>query len=179
VWFPSEDVGWLKGRVIGAPFGDPGKQVVNIEIAARKFSADVAGQQYANIPVSSLLPVSELDDPDIIADVLDLHNVHDAAVFDTLRLRYFHDRIYTQAGPGSLISINPYKPVPSLYTQIAIDQFSAVAASRPAGTVPPPPHIFGLAQTAYDLLLAEDGGACQSILCSGESGAGKTEVPIA
>jgi len=33
--------------------------------------------------------------------------LHDAAVYEILRLRYFGDSIYTQAGPTSLISINP------------------------------------------------------------------------
>ena len=97
VWFPSDDAGWLKGKVLGAPRGSAEKATVTIEVVPRKFSADIAGQQHSGVPVAHLLPVSELDDPDIVSDVLDLHNVHDAAVFDTLRLRYFNDLIYTQA----------------------------------------------------------------------------------
>jgi len=51
---------------------------------------------------------------------LNLQVLHDASVFETLRLRYFNDRIYTQAGPTSLISINPYKQIMPLYTQAQI-----------------------------------------------------------
>jgi len=93
--------------------------------------------------------------------------LHDAAVFETLRLRYFEDKIYTQAGPTSLISINPYKQIVPLYTQRAIEMYSSNSENAP-------PHVFGVAQTAFNNLVEHN--VCQSILCSGESGAGKTEV---
>ena len=54
--------------------------------------------------------------------MLNLQVLHDAAVYETLRLRYFHDNIYTQAGPTSLISINPYK-------QVRADRTAAAAHS--------------------------------------------------
>ncbi len=123
-----------------------------------------------SVALGDLLPVSELDDDTgSIGDVLQLQVLHDAAVFETLRLRYFDDKIYTQAGPTSLISINPYKQIPQLYTQRAINLYKD-------STEGSPPHVFGMSQNAYNNLV--EYGVCQSILCSGESGAGKTEVSL-
>ena len=162
VWAASEELGWIRGKITSVS----GDQVEVVSVA-RPFVDDKVGVKY-QVGLGDLLPVSELDD-DACAygDVLNLQVLHDAAVFETLRLRYFNDRIYTQAGPTSLISINPYKQIMPLYTQRAINTYKDNTDSAP-------PHVFGMAQYAYNSLI--DNGICQSILCSGESGAGKTEV---
>jgi len=162
VWGASEEVGWIRGKIVKVV----GTRV-QIQSIARPFADEKAGLVYA-MTLDDLLPVSELDDDaNAYGDVLNLQVLHDAAVFETLRLRYYNDRIYTQAGPTSLISINPYKQIMPLYTQRAINTYKDNTDG--AG-----PHVFGMAQNAYNSLI--DNGICQSILCSGESGAGKTEV---
>ena len=154
--------------MVTSPSGDYSpSSVVEIALVPRKYSSDSAGRRIS-VALGDLLPVSELDDDTgSIGDVLQLQVLHDAAVFETLRLRYFDDKIYTQAGPTSLISINPYKQITTLYTQRAINLY----ASNAEGCSP---HVFGMSQNAYNNLV--EYGVCQSILCSGESGAGKTEV---
>jgi myosin heavy subunit len=168
VWAASDDCGWVKGKVASSPPADCGpNSVVEISLVPRKHSSDAAGRRIS-VALGDLLPVSELDDDTgSIGDVLQLQVLHDAAVFETLRLRYFDDKIYTQAGPTSLISINPYKQITALYTQRTINLYAS-------NTENSSPHVFGMSQNAYNNLV--EYGVCQSILCSGESGAGKTEV---
>ena len=162
IWAASEEHGWLRGRILSV-----GGSTVDVQSIARPFAEEAAGIKFT-VSLDDLLPVSELDDDaNAYGDVLDLQVLHDAAVYETLRLRYFNDHIYTQAGPTSLISINPYKQIMPLYTQKAINMYKD-------NTDGAPPHVFAMAQNAYNSLI--DNGICQSILCSGESGAGKTEV---
>jgi len=169
LWASSDELGWVKAKVV-----DGNKRVtvdglegIQVTVLERKHSKEDTGRTIS-VALVDLLPISELDEgTELVGDVLDLQVLHDASVFETLRLRYFEDKIYTQAGPTSLISINPYKQIVPLYTQRAINMYSTNAEGAP-------PHVFRMAQSAYNNLV--DHSLCQSILCSGESGAGKTEV---
>lgn len=99
------------------------------------------------------------------------------------------DTIYTFTGP-ILIAVNPFKPLPiySDATLAAYRQAGEAAAARLAGQQTQreespalAPHIYAVADAAYRAMMgplaAAAGGASpdQSILVSGESGAGKTE----
>src|SRR3546814_4471290 len=89
--------------------------------------------------------------------------------------RYDQDKIYTYAA-NVLISINPYKQIPHLYeigtAPVEIDPESPV------------PHVFTVSEKAFQVLksASQPGGAVldrprdQSVIVSGESGAGKTEA---
>ncbi|RLN91499.1 hypothetical protein BBJ28_00021197 [Nothophytophthora sp. Chile5] len=65
-----------------------------------------------------------------------------------------------------LISINPYKNIPMLYNFPELDSIGKLDN--------PVPHVYSTAHGAYHALQKD--GKCQSILVSGESGAGKTEA---
>ncbi|KAI6206100.1 Myosin motor domain-containing protein [Aphelenchoides besseyi] len=75
-------------------------------------------------------------------------------------------KIYTYVG-NILISINPYELLPDLYSAETIREYRG----RSLGLLPP--HIFAIADKAYRDMRRT--GASQSIVVSGESGAGKTE----
>lgn len=74
-----------------------------------------------------------------------------------------HEQTYTG---DILISINPYKNIPMLYNFPELDSIGKLDN--------PVPHVYSTAHGAYHALRKE--GKCQSILVSGESGAGKTEA---
>eukprot|EP01124_Arcella_intermedia_P018223 TRINITY_DN25196_c0_g1_i1.p1 TRINITY_DN25196_c0_g1~~TRINITY_DN25196_c0_g1_i1.p1 ORF type:complete len:1497 (-),score=422.99 TRINITY_DN25196_c0_g1_i1:6-4172(-) len=75
-------------------------------------------------------------------------------------------KIYTNVG-NILIAVNPYKILP-LYTPEKMDLYST------RGDKVMPPHPFVIGDDCYRELL--ESGKSQSILVSGESGAGKTET---
>jgi myosin-5 len=79
-------------------------------------------------------------------------------------LRYSRDLIYTKAGPV-LIAVNPLKEV-ALYGKASIMQYKQ--------KIKDDPHVYAVADLAFNEMLQN--GINQSIIISGESGAGKTET---
>ena len=96
------------------------------------------------------------------SDLVWLSDVHECTMLHNLRLRYGRDHIYTAIGPV-LLAINPYKKVSA----------KEGADASLSMEVEEPPHCNKTASAAYAGLLE---GTPQSILISGESGAGKTET---
>ncbi|CAK9821958.1 Unconventional myosin IC [Anthophora retusa] len=88
------------------------------------------------------------------------------AFINNLRKRFNQDLIYTYIGQV-LVSVNPYKKLP-IYNPEIIQYYHG------RNFFEAPPHIFALADTAYQSLLKENLDQC--ILISGESGSGKTEA---
>ncbi len=108
------------------------------------------------------------------ADLAQLACLDEPCILDALCARFGGDAIYTSVASLCLIAVNPWKPLPALYTDGLLDAYRRGCA--PAGDdnrEALPPHPFGVAAEAYRGVTA---GARQSILVSGESGAGKTET---
>ena len=95
--------------------------------------------------------------------MLDVMN--EPLIMYNLSKRFKNNEIYTNVGT-ILISCNPYKRLP-LYTPQVLDKYIK------KGTKRMPPHVFNIADDAFRLL--REYGKAQSIVISGESGAGKTE----
>jgi myosin heavy chain 6/7 len=91
--------------------------------------------------------------------------LNDACVLWNSVVRYKNELIYTYSGLFC-IAINPYKRFP-IYTQRTMEIYIGKRRSEC------PPHIFGVAEGSYQGM--NNGGKNQSILITGESGAGKTE----
>ncbi|XP_039026501.1 myosin-2-like isoform X2 [Hibiscus syriacus] len=112
---------------------------------------------------SELLPAN----PEIlngVNDLIQLSYLNEPSVLHNLKYRYARDVIYSKAGPV-LIAINPYKEIQT-YGKDFVTSYREKATDSP--------HVFAIADTAYKEMM--NGGINQSIIISGESGAGKTET---
>ena len=98
-------------------------------------------------------------------DMAELTHLNEPSVVYNLFLRYTDDLIYTYSGLF-LVAINPYKPLP-IYDEKVLKNYRNNGSDRPL------PHIFSTAEDTYRNLVRNKKD--QSILVTGESGAGKTE----
>ncbi|XP_015211512.2 myosin-1B [Lepisosteus oculatus] len=101
---------------------------------------------------------------DKIEDMAMLTHLNEASVLYNLKERYAAWMIYTYSGLFC-VTVNPYKWLP-VYNQ------EVVAAYRGKKRQEAPPHIFSISDNAYQFMLTDREN--QSILITGESGAGKT-----
>jgi myosin heavy subunit len=154
-FLPDADEGWLPVRSLGGRF-----QSINggeVRASAAAFARALP------------LRLSWLADKWLVQanDLVLLPEIHDGLVLESLRRRFHKQHIYTAVGP-ILVAINPFQLFPTLYGTEAIHKY------RTRGNRDLPPHPYLTAAAAYQQLL--EGCVPQSILVSGESGAGKTET---
>merc|ERR1719367_920608 len=98
-------------------------------------------------------------------DMADLTCLNEASVLHNIKERYYSGLIYTYSGLFCVV-VNPYKRLP-IYTEKIIEIYKGKKRHEV------PPHVFAITDTAYRSMLQDRED--QSILCTGESGAGKTE----
>ncbi|OQR94959.1 myosin-like protein [Achlya hypogyna] len=134
-----------------------------------------------------------------VDDLTLLVNLDEAAILHALQRRFAHEEIYTSTG-AILVAINPFAPMNHLYDAETKAAYIDFGNRRVTGEKLPklPPHIYTVADTAFrdmnkdtwvDASLANSNALLalradtpavavqnQSILVSGESGAGKTET---
>uniref|UniRef100_A0AAX7UB73 non-specific serine/threonine protein kinase n=1 Tax=Astatotilapia calliptera TaxID=8154 RepID=A0AAX7UB73_ASTCA len=104
-------------------------------------------------------------DADEVDDLATLEVLDENTVADQLQNRYGNDQIYTYVG-DTLIAVNPFHTM-EIYTPEHTKMY--IGAKRTVN----PPHIFAVADTAYQSMVSYNADQC--IVISGESGAGKTE----
>merc|ERR1712106_391838 len=98
-------------------------------------------------------------------DMADLTCLNEASVLHNVKERYFSGLIYTYSGLFCVV-VNPYVRLP-IYTEKIIELYKGKKRHEV------PPHVFAITDTAYRSMMQDRED--QSILCTGESGAGKTE----
>ena len=94
----------------------------------------------------------------------------------TIRLRHKRQQIFTSIGTPILISVNPYQKLKIFTTFIAREYRLYSNAVKAGKEIPqkPEPHLFMVAEDSFQDMLTYSKN--QSIIISGESGAGKTEA---
>lgn len=164
VWFRTDDKRWelatlqsIAGSACALALDSPLG-----EGTGKVFTAPIDTIVPANPPLLELVP-----------DLTSLSFLNDPSILHTLHQRYERDVIYTHAGPV-LIAVNPFKQV-DLYSPSHVQ----VYVDRPAGGTKAAsedyaPHIFLTADKAFKQMVHNK--VSQSILITGESGAGKTET---
>ena len=112
-----------------------------------------------------------------MTDLITLRHLHPATLLHSLSSRFHASKIYTMTGPV-LIAVNPFtdKDSGSLYGSERKEEVKARGICREGGISVPPgePHAYEVADLCYRSMLRDR--RPQSILISGESGAGKTET---
>lgn len=115
--------------------------------------------------INQVFPAEE-DSKKDVEDNCSLMYLNEATLLHNIKVRYSKDRIYTYVA-NILIAVNPYFDIPKIYTSETIKSYQG----KSLGTMPP--HVFAIADKAFrDMKVLK---MSQSIIVSGESGAGKTE----
>ncbi|KAE8038143.1 hypothetical protein FH972_010683 [Carpinus fangiana] len=117
--------------------------------------------------ISCIYPKDTEAPPAGVDDMTKLAYLHEPGVLHNLACRFALNEIYTYTG-NILIAVNPFRRLPHLYDIHMMEQYKGAAFGELS------PHLFAVADTCYRAMINEQGS--QSILVSGESGAGKTET---
>ncbi|XP_063299080.1 unconventional myosin-VI isoform X3 [Pelobates fuscus] len=153
VWAPHPTDGFQLGNIV-----DIGPDSLTIEPLNQKGKTFLAA-------INQVFPAEE-DKNKHVEDNCSLMYLNEATLLHNVKVRYSKDQIYTYVA-NILIAVNPYFDVPKLYTSDYIKKYNG----RSLGTLPP--HVYAIADKAFrDMKVLK---MSQSIIVSGESGAGKTE----
>uniref|UniRef100_A0A8C3FX53 Myosin VIa n=1 Tax=Cyclopterus lumpus TaxID=8103 RepID=A0A8C3FX53_CYCLU len=153
VWAPHPADGFQLGTIV-----DIGADSLSIEPLKQKGKTFLAA-------VNQVFPAED-DVNKHVEDNCSLMYLNEATLLNNVRVRYSKDKIYTFVA-NILIAVNPYYDIPKLYNPETISKYRG----RSLGTLPP--HVYAIADKAYrDMKVLK---MSQSIIVSGESGAGKTE----
>ncbi|XP_022108866.1 unconventional myosin-XIX-like isoform X2 [Acanthaster planci] len=99
-------------------------------------------------------------------DLTTLSPLCEASVLHCLRVRFYSGSCSTSAGV-TLIAVNPFKELKGCYGEEVVQRYREGSKSNP-------PHVYGMAEKAYSQMKLGLDPKNQSIIVSGESGAGKT-----
>uniref|UniRef100_A0AAV1UQQ3 Myosin motor domain-containing protein n=1 Tax=Peronospora matthiolae TaxID=2874970 RepID=A0AAV1UQQ3_9STRA len=101
-------------------------------------------------------------------NLIDLNHLHEAAILRNLKKRFRARMPYTYTGDICL-AVNPYQWLDELYEPGLHEKYMHAQKQQDV-----PPHAYAVSVAAFRHMC--DNGTNQSILVSGESGAGKTET---
>lgn len=102
-------------------------------------------------------------------DLALLSLLHEPELLHALQARFRRGIVYTFTGP-MLLAVNPFQNCPELYSYSRLRDF----VDLPFGEKAPEPHVYAVGRDAYQGVWRH--GRSQTVLVSGESGAGKTET---
>uniref|UniRef100_A0A8C2W5S9 Myosin heavy chain 1 n=1 Tax=Chinchilla lanigera TaxID=34839 RepID=A0A8C2W5S9_CHILA len=145
---------------------DPKESFVKATVQSReggKVTAKTEGGSTVTVKDDQVFPMNP-PKYDKIEDMAMMTHLHEPAVLYNLKERYAAWMIYTYSGLFC-VTVNPYKWLPVYNAEV-------VTAYRGKKRQEAPPHIFSISDNAYQFMLTDREN--QSILITGESGAGKT-----
>ncbi|XP_047307898.1 myosin-17-like [Impatiens glandulifera] len=153
VWIEDPVLAWIDGQVIQINGQD-------VRVKTTKGKTVVTN-------INKVYPKDTEAPPGGVDDMTKLSYLHEPGVLQNLAARYELNEIYTYTG-NILIAINPFQRLPHLYDTHMMGQYKGATFGELS------PHVFAVADVAFRAMINE--GKSNSILVSGESGAGKTET---
>ncbi|KAG6958300.1 hypothetical protein JG688_00010573 [Phytophthora aleatoria] len=168
IYVPDPEVSWVeatitKGHVVS-------ETTVEVMIEGDSTEENAAKQPEAGsirkIDKSTMLLQNALASEDGCADMVSLNYLHEPAILFNLKHRFLRQIPYTYTG-AICIAVNPYSWL-DIYTKELQEQYMERDRSEL------PPHVYATSAGAFQHMRVF--GEDQSILVSGESGAGKTET---
>ena len=163
-WYPDEKLGWISATVKSNK-KNGNKHIIefvpeNDDSQVFTIETDNLSEENDKLPPLRNPPILEAAE-----DLTSLSYLNEPAVLQAIKLRYSQLNIYTYSGIV-LIATNPFQRVEQLYSQDIIQAY----AGKRRGELDP--HLFAIAEDAYRCM--KEDGENQTIVVSGESGAGKT-----
>ncbi|KAI9772969.1 MAG: Myosin type-2 heavy chain 1 [Geoglossum simile] len=164
-WQPDSAEGWIASEVESKSVdGDEVKLVFLLSNGeAKTIETTVAALRDPNN--NSLPPLMNPTMLEASDDLTNLSHLNEPAVLQAIKLRYSQKEIYTYSGIV-LIATNPFARVDSLYVPGMVQAYAGKQRSTQA------PHLFAIAEESFTDMLRDHKN--QTIVVSGESGAGKT-----
>uniref|UniRef100_A0A452UNP5 Myosin-9 n=1 Tax=Ursus maritimus TaxID=29073 RepID=A0A452UNP5_URSMA len=151
---PLAQADWAAKKLVWVPSDKSEEAIVELVENGKKVKVNKDDIQKMNPPKFSK-----------VEDMAELTCLNEASVLHNLKERYYSGLIYTYSGLFCVV-INPYKNLP-IYSEEIVEMYKGKKRHEM------PPHIYAITDTAYRSMMQDRED--QSILCTGESGAGKTE----
>ncbi|OQR97115.1 myosin [Thraustotheca clavata] len=177
-YVPDETEVWLPAQVIGQKPGS--KQITCkvwlsdgkteeriVDLDDKKTRTLMSGKGEAMENIDTLPFQNDNVGEDGIEDMITLNYLHEAAILYNIKKRFLRELPYTYTGT-ICIAVNPYKWLPELYAEDQHIRYLNIPREEL------PPHVYATSVASYENMKTH--GRNQSILVSGESGAGKTET---
>ena len=154
IWIEHKEQGWIPVKMATLNGG----KIVCKSNANEQFEIKESAECPSVVP-SSLIPVDNM---------VYMEELSEAAILHNLKMRFDDNVIYTYIS-SILVSVNPFKMLP-IYSPQIMEEYRVKMAARQTLA----PHVYALADNAYKSLVQD--AMNQSVIISGESGAGNQHV---
>lgn len=161
-WIPDEKQGWLAVKVQNIS-KDDGKFKIDLEVEndperVITITTDNLDDTNSDVPLMR-------NQAENVEDLTTLSHLNEPSVLNVIKMRYSQFNIYTYSGIV-LIAVNPFQRNDELYSNYRLKRYANTRRGDEE------PHLFAIAEEAYRCMINRKQN--QSIVVSGESGAGKT-----
>ncbi|KAF5345790.1 hypothetical protein D9758_011908 [Tetrapyrgos nigripes] len=192
VWLEDKhaEEGWIAGEVKSVSRLDDGQKFeIHFVDSERKETTLYATPAEITSISPRLPPLMNPPSQEAPSELATLTHLNEPSVLHALKIRYLQKKIYTYSGIA-LVAINPFEPL-GIYGMDTIEKYMGVGVTKPIKLETGDeeedneegegeqleeldPHLFAIAKDAYMAMTQDRKG--QTIIVSGESGAGKTET---